>query len=349
MSSESERHAGAERHDGDLQDQHGQPERDHRADPERLRDDDVPAGNTSGVAEIRATSGGIGNGGGTVGTGGTVASLVNVVQVTVGAAAAKSVVVTATPSTVPASGGTVTVVAAALDASGNRLVGVPVTLNTTAGTLSSPVATTDANGNATVTLTTNRPAKVTAVAGGATAVSTDIAVGTPTSVTLGVAPNPGTVGQPVTLTVTPAAGTSPRVVVTWGDGNASDLGTVAAARGVTHTYSSPGNYTISATATGDGDTFATSTTETINAAPGVTLTASPTSGPMTTVFAFTITPPTGSTARSATIDFGDGNSIDLGAITSATTVTHRYTKPAARRFASRRPTATAIRARRLLS
>ncbi len=285
------------------------------------------AGNSSGIAEIRATSGGIGTGGTTTTTSGTTTTTTtasNVVQVTIGSAATKSVIVTATPSTVPATGGTVNVVAAALDANGNRLVGVPVTFSTTAGTLSSSVATTDASGNASVTLTTNRAATVTALAGAATPATTAIAVGAATSVALAVTPTPGIAGQPVTLTVTPAAGTTPRVVVTWGDGTATDLGTVAAARGVTHTYASPGNYTITATATGEGDTFSTSVTETVNAAPGVTLTATPPSGPVTTVFSFTITPPAGSSARSVVVDFGDGDRIDLGAITAATTVTHRY-------------------------
>ena len=45
------------------------------------------------------------------------------------------------------------------------------------------------------------------------------------------APSPASplTGSPVTLTVTPAAGTSPRVVMDWGDGTTTDLGVVTAA------------------------------------------------------------------------------------------------------------------------
>src|SRR5687767_2697311 len=86
------------------------------------------AGNLSGVAEIRATSGGA--------TGGTGTTPTNVVSIQIGAAAAGTVVLSASPARVPPSGGTVTLIGAALDASGNRLVGVPITFSTDAGTLS---------------------------------------------------------------------------------------------------------------------------------------------------------------------------------------------------------------------
>jgi adhesin/invasin len=298
------------------------------------------AGNASGIAEIRATSGGIGTSGATTTTSGsttTTTTASNVVQVTIGSAAAKTVLVSATPTVVPSSGGTVTVSAAALDANGNRLVGVPVSFTTTAGTLSTSTATSDANGDARVTLTTNRAATVTATVAGQSG-KVDITVAPLQSVTLAVAPNPGSVGQAVTLTVTPptaVAGSSaptPRVVITWGDGTASDLGVVSGAQTVTHIYNSAGIFTITATATGEGDTFTTSTTVTINArAPvAVNVTSSSATPARNTPVTFTAaaTSDTGTTFSSFVWRFLDSNGNEEGTTTTTgNQVTHVFTTP----------------------
>jgi hypothetical protein len=73
------------------------------------------------------------------------------------------------------------------------------------------------------------------------------------------------------LTVTPgtipAGGQAPRVIVQWGDGTQTDLGTVAAARTAVHTYSSPGTFTVTAFATADGETTSSSTTIIVNPTP----------------------------------------------------------------------------------
>ena len=93
------------------------------------------AGDSSGVADVSATSGGTGattpstdNGSGGTTTPSTTNS--NVVRITVGGAAATVVVLNASPSNVPPIGGTVTMVAAVLDANGNRLRNLPVTFST---------------------------------------------------------------------------------------------------------------------------------------------------------------------------------------------------------------------------
>jgi Bacterial Ig-like domain (group 1)/PKD domain len=269
------------------------------------------AGNASGTARITATSG--------------PATTETPVEITVGAAAASNVQVTATPSSVPLTGGTVTVVASATDAAGNRLVGVPVTFSTTNGTLSSTTATTDANGEARVQLTANGPATVTARVGAQTGTAS-ITQATATSVTVTTTPNPSAAGNPVTLTVTPAAGTAPTVSIEWGDGTTQNLGTVAAARSVTHVYSSPGIYTITANATGQGgDTFSTSITQTVTSRPAPTVTAAPNPATTAQTVTFTITPAAGTSPTNVAIDFGDGTSMNLGGITGPATVGHRYT------------------------
>jgi adhesin/invasin len=209
------------------------------------------AGSSSGTAQVRATSGAAGGGEGE--------AAANVVSITIGGAAAAVVSVSANPSRVGPSGGTVSIVASATDTAGNRLVGVPVTFSTDAGTLSSSSAITDASGEARVSLTTDRQAVVTARVGDKSGTVT-VTVAAAGTVSITASPNnPVPSGTPVTLTVTPATGTSPRVVINWGDGDVDDLGTVPAVRTVTHSYSNPGSYTVTATATADGQTFTTST------------------------------------------------------------------------------------------
>jgi PKD repeat protein len=117
----------------------------------------------------------------------------------------------------------------------------------------------------------------------------------------------------------------PSVTINWGDGSSTTLGTVAAARAVTHTYSTPGIYTITADATGQGgDPFSTATTQTVTSRPGPTISASATTGTTATTFVFTVTPATATSPSNVVVDFGDGSSTELGAITSATTVSKRY-------------------------
>ena len=127
------------------------------------------AGDSSGVADVSATSGGTGattppstdNGGTT--TPSTTNS--NVVRITVGAAAAETVILAANPGSVPSGGGTVDLIATVTASNGRRLPGLLVTFASSEGTLSSSSAVTDVNGQARVTLTTDRTATVTASAG----------------------------------------------------------------------------------------------------------------------------------------------------------------------------------------
>ena len=121
------------------------------------------AGDTSGVAEVRATSG---SAGGSTSTGtGTTTTSSNMVQISVGAAAVDSVTLRANPSFVQSRGGTVELVAAVLGVNGRAISGVPVTFTTTEGTLGATRVISDEAGEARTTLNTERTATVTASAG----------------------------------------------------------------------------------------------------------------------------------------------------------------------------------------
>lgn len=282
------------------------------------------AGAGSGVAEVHAVSGGA-TGTSTTGTTTTTCGT-NCVQITVGAAAVSAVSVRANPGAVPPGGGSVEIIAIATGggASGNLpLASIPVSFSTTAGTLSASTAVTDANGEARVQLTTTRKATVTASVG-AQSKTVDVALTAPASVTLSTNPSNPTVGQAVLLTITPAADTSPTVVVDWGDGNQSSLGLVQSAQTAAHTYRSAGSYGITAVATQDGASFQTSTAVTVAPPPSVALAASVNTGTTATNFVFTVTPATANGVKDVTIDFGDGDSQDLGSITSAAAISHRF-------------------------
>jgi hypothetical protein len=285
------------------------------------------AGDVSGTAEVRATSGGVGGGTTTTPptTGGTTTTTTssNAIQIQVGGAATAAVLVSATPSTVPSQGGTVTISASAVDASGNRLRGVPVSFSTTAGTLSASSAISDQNGEATVTLTTNRAATVTVRAGNQTATAT-IAVGTPAGIGLTISPTAPLVRQPVTLTITPTiatGGVAPLVTVNWGDGTTETVGVVASARTVTHVYQSAGSYTIGVTAVADGETTVASIGVTVGSISVGLTAAGPASGTRTVTFTANVLPAgAADLVQSYTWDFGDG----ITATTSGNSTTHVY-------------------------
>ena len=173
-------------------------------------------------------------------------------------------------------------------------------------------------------LTTNREATVTATIGSKTA-TVNVGFVTPATVTLKASASP-IVGQPMTLTVTPATGTAPSVKVSWGDGSETDLGIVFAERVVTHVYEDSGSYAIVATATDQGESYSNALGVTVSPRPSPGLTVSPSTGTTATNFVFTINPSTtGAGLRSVKIDFGDGSGeIALGAPTTAQSVSHQF-------------------------
>ena len=198
------------------------------------------AGDASGVAEVRATSGAVG---GTAGEGAG-ASSSNVVQITVGAAAVKTVLLGANPGTVPPGGGTVNLLATVVSDNGGSLPGLTVTFLASAGQLGSLTALTDASGQARTTLTTDRTTKVTAQAG---AVSSNEVTVTPL---LTVVPNLAAVadaavpavGQRWTFTATISPANDPAaqpVQFDWSFGDGATLTTNGST--TSHIYTSGAN------------------------------------------------------------------------------------------------------------
>lgn len=224
------------------------------------------AGNDSGVAEVKATSGSAGGASTTTPSSGntgngtttptTTTTSSNVVQIAVGAGAVDTVTLRANPSSVSTNGGTVTLIATVVGAGGRLLSNVPVGFSATRGTLSSSSAVTDAQGEARVTLATNGDTDITAVAG--TKNATAKITGQPgPSVTLacavGATTNCANVnqGQSVVFTAQRGSTTSniASAVLDFGDGSSQSLGTLASSVTVPHVYNQSGIFTAVLTAT----------------------------------------------------------------------------------------------------
>jgi PKD domain-containing protein/Big-like domain-containing protein len=277
------------------------------------------ANGQSGVAEIRATSGGA-----------KPADTANPsLKLTVGGAAAARVLMTASPSRVPATGGSSTITATVSDTNGNALTGVTVAFTTDNGTVSNTVATTNSSGQAITTLTTTQTATVTATVGasGATAVTPgtvkvtvtvlpDIAIAVATGSTLSA-------GQIVTFTVTVTPGSATDVfqslVVNFGDGSSTPtLG--GGSTSVSHTFNAAGTYTVTATGTtASGDTKPASTVIVIQPVLVNLSVSKSTLNPLTATFTATVNP-SGTAISNYHWSFGDGQSLD----TSNNTTTHTY-------------------------
>jgi hypothetical protein len=272
----------------------------------------------SGVADVHATSGAAKDPAAT-----TTSGVGSTIKLTVGGAAAARVLVTANPSRVSANGGSSTITATVSDANTNPLIGVNVVFTTDNGTVSNAVALTNSIGQATTTLTTTTTATVTATVGptGTGAVTPGTVKVTVTAlpdITIAAATGSTLVqGQPVsfTITVTPGASSDvfQSIVVNFGDGSTS--GTLGGGTtSVSHTYNSPGTYTVSATGTGvSGDSKPTSTIIVVGPATpiGVNLSSTPPSGTPgagnTVIFTFlaTVTPST-TPVQSYAWNFGTG-------------------------------------------
>ena len=277
-------------------------------------------GTTSGTAKIGAFSG---------------AAKATEVEVKVGAAAAGSIAISATPSSVSQSGGTVTVAALVLDASGNSLPGVNVNFSATTGQLSSPTALTDSSGIARTQLTTSQNSTVTATAGAATKDVTVTVSAAPTVTIDPPTPSPAIEGQPVAITVKTSSGTTaaPRqvqsLIVEFGDGSRETRTNVTGDVAFTHVYNNAGGYTITATAVDvAGNTGVGSRALTVQAAtlPTVTLTATPNPVPNSANGLTTLTAGSTSPAlRNVTIKLPSGEVLYSG--TSGGSVAYRFPTP----------------------
>jgi len=211
------------------------------------------AGDVSGVANIQATSGGIGGTTSATGGTGTTTTWTNAVQISVGAAAVGAVHVRSSAGSVPATGGTVDIVANVIAADGRALGGIPVSFSTTAGRLSSTSGATDGAGDARTSLTTDANATVTATAGtkqGTVAIQALTPVPTPTMTLAGSGGTATSKGQLWTFTATvsnnTAVGSPVKFEWNFGDGVTLETGGPS----VTHAYTTELTiYTVTVKAT----------------------------------------------------------------------------------------------------
>ncbi len=316
------------------------------------------AGTTSGVADVRATSGGA-TGTSTTGTGaGATTTTTNVIQITIGAAAVNTVTLRANPGSVPPGGGTVELIATVVAENGRALEGIQVTFNTDQGALSSAVATTNSSGEARTSLTAGQKASVTATAGTktSTAVTVDIRLGPGLTITCTPAAGTGNCAavqasstgntSTVSFTISKATGSSNlrSSSIDFGDGTSQSLGNLAGNATVPHTYTGPSStaprsYTATVTVTDiNGETTTASTIVSVTPAPAlIPLSVALTAGTPDTALAtghrwtFTATPSGGGETTTAPApiasyvwDFGDGTNTVTTFGATASTTTHIY-------------------------
>jgi hypothetical protein len=267
------------------------------------------ANGQSGAAAITAISGGAAS---------------EALTLTVGAAAVNGISLNASPTRVPASGGTSVITATVTDTSGNSLQGVPVTFSSTAGSLSSTSVLSNPNGTSATTLATNREATVTATVAGKTA-TVVVGVGVRPIVTISASPE-ATVGGPTTFTISanPGTGGDPlqQVTINYGDRRSTNLGPVTGS-GITvqHIYNDHGTYTATVTATDlSGESGTASTVIVVQPVVVVSLAVSRKGNVAT--FTATVSPSDTVVAAYAW-NFGDGES----ATTSTNQISHAYAEP----------------------
>lgn len=244
-------------------------------------------------------------------------------EIKIGAAAVERVAVTASPSSVPANGGTATISARVEDLSGNPLAGVPVTFTTTAGTLSAQSVLTNDSGFAATSLSTTTEASVTASSGGKTSAATVIKVRSRSTIAL-VPPAAGTfVGAPAVFTVRPGTTVAFKdVVIDFGDGESQQLGAISSDTPVTHYFSEDGIFLVTVSGT-DVDGGVAVASAGVGLIPiSFTAASSPTSALKNQIFVFSVA----NLPATVPIDryvwnFGDGQ-VQTTAVASTT---HAYT------------------------
>jgi hypothetical protein len=250
----------------------------------------------SGVATIRAFSGGASS---------------NELKINVGTAAAKTVFLTSTPQTLNSSGGTAQINARVVDESGSNLSGVPVTFTADNGTLSQSVVSTNDSGIAATQLTTSRQTVVKATVGADVTAEVTVRLNPRIGITITPPTTEVAAGQPALFTVAVGADANVQSVrVTWGDGSSTNLGALTGSTTVAHTYRNSGTYSVTASATdASGETAQQSTSVTIlpQQPPGVIITPSDTTPNVGQVITLTATVSGAtSTILEYRWDFGDG-------------------------------------------
>jgi hypothetical protein len=286
------------------------------------------AGTMAGTAVINAYSGANSTSGSTSGTGGgtTTGSGVSIV---VGAAAASTLVLTASPSSISQLGGSTVITATVYDANNNALPGVLVAFSTDQGTLSPVSAVTNGSGQALTTLTTTQPATITGTVGAKTGTVKITTNAVPTVTLTGPTTTP-TAGVSTTFTLTVAAGSGAApirtVIVNFDDGTSTNLGAATGTISIPHVFPVDGTFNVTATATdSSGQSSAMSVPIVVFAAVPFTITVTAPSGKSGVAMTLTAVPNAGAPAiLTYRWEFGDGTSAD----TVVGTVPHIYTLPA---------------------
>jgi hypothetical protein len=250
----------------------------------------------SGVATVRAFSGGASS---------------NELAINVGSAAASAVFLTASPQSLGSAGGTSQINARVVDESGTNLSGVLVSFTADNGTLSSSVTSTNDNGVATTQLTTSRETVVTATVGAEVTAEVTVRLNPRINVTITPPTTPPTAGIASTYTIGVGSEANVQNVrVNWGDGSSQNLGAISGNVPVLHTYNANGTFNITATATdasGGSETVSTTVDVLPQQPPGVTITASDTTPNVNQVITLTATVSGAtSTILQYRWDFGDG-------------------------------------------
>jgi hypothetical protein len=289
-------------------------------DPSEARTHDGKAtvkllsGGLSGTATVRAFSGGTTSGD---------------LTLVVGAAAVKTITLTANPGSVSASkGGSAVLTASVFDENGNPVPGVPVNFTATAGSLLNTQVLTDTSGIARTSLTTSLQAVVTATSGAITSSNVTIAVNNAPRVTI-TPPSTVTVNTQASFsyTITTDTGVGIRSGnINWGDGTSQS---VSASGSTSKTYSTTGSFTVRITATDVNGETGTGETSVFVTGTGLVGTLSASPNPTTTTGITTLTVTLANTGQagniqSVTFDYGDGEAnIETNA---GLVATHRYAR-----------------------
>jgi PKD repeat protein len=235
--------------------------------------------------------------------------------VRVGASAATRIALSASPGSLPPSGGVTEILAVVSDDENRRLEGVPVNFSANAGALRDTTVITDRNGEARTRLTATRETTVTATVG---AVSQTLAVRVSSAPIISLTAPSTSIGEGenVTFTVNVQVGANGdpirEAVINFGDGQVQSLGGLTGSRTVSHVYQRAGTYRVEVTVTDTGGVVERAATL-ITVQPraiAVTLLASPSLTPrVNTPVQFTAT----ATSASGNItgyawSFGDGTS-----------------------------------------
>lgn len=186
-------------------------------------------------------------------------------------------------------------------------------------------------------LTTNQTTTVTATvatAGATAAVTANVvitALAAPT-VAITTCTAAQSVGVAVNCTITPTVSTGGAAIqnltVNWGDNRGEQPLGGTSATSASHVYTSPGTYTMTAAATDLNSQRGTASISFVltRVNPTISITTATNSGSVGVPVFFTVTtaPTPPQPITNVTVDFGDGSTRDMGAISSANTLSKSY-------------------------